>query len=177
MVLIKLSHGLFAKIDDKDFEKVSQFEWFAYRIAGMGQSGKTYLYGFKPGRKVKKEGEKYPSGKQKYQRVWLYNFLMEPSEGMIVDHINGDPLDNRRSNLRIITQKQNVLNRGKRVNGKTSKFLGVSKNVEKKKFIASIKILGKSLYLGSYSNEEDAAKAYNEAAIKYFGEFARLNEI
>ncbi|MFA6118161.1 MAG: HNH endonuclease [Sphingomonas sp.] len=92
-----------------------------------------------------------------------------------IDHINGNGLDNRRSNLRGATQRQNLQNAGRRVDN-TSGFKGVYYSQASKKWAAQIRYEGKQKYLGLFHDARDAAKAYNAAALKYFGAFARLNE-
>lgn len=90
---------------------------------------------------------------------------------MFSDHINGNKLDNRRCNLRICTPHQNNLNRP----NVTGKYKGVYWCKRLKKWMAQIMIGERNKYVGSFPNEEEAAFAYNEAAKKYHGEFARLN--
>jgi hypothetical protein len=90
-----------------------------------------------------------------------------------VDHINANGLDNRRSNLRVVTRQGN--NANQRKTRGSSRFKGVSWDKEKKLWRASIKIDQKSKFLGRFHEEESAAKVYDEAAIIAFGEFARTN--
>lgn len=92
-----------------------------------------------------------------------------------VDHINGDTLDNRRENLRLVTPSQNTMNRGK-PNTNTSGYKGVSKSAPNT-WRAYISFDKKRIHLGSFKTKEDAARAYNQAVPKYHGEFGRLNEI
>lgn len=92
-----------------------------------------------------------------------------------IDHINGNTLDNRRSNLRLVTHQQNCQNT--RPIGRTSRFKGVHKPTGSNTFRASIQIEGKKIQLGSFADEIDAALAYNEAARLAFGKYAYLNEI
>lgn len=94
-----------------------------------------------------------------------------------VDHINRNSLDNRRCNLREVSRIENYRNAKKRSKKSTSKFKGVYWHKMVKRWYANICIDYKSIYLGCFLLEIDAAKAYNEAAIKYFGEFAVLNII
>jgi hypothetical protein len=93
-----------------------------------------------------------------------------------VDHINRNRLDNRKENLRPCTNAENCRNRGKPKNN-TSGYKGVFWHCKNEKWIASIGYNNRSYYLGSYNTKEDAAKAYNQAAKLYHGEFAVLNVI
>jgi hypothetical protein len=96
------------------------------------------------------------------------------TQDVFVDHINGNGLDNRKSNLRICTHQQNCENSRKRKKS-FSKYKGVYWSKNAKKWVAQITIDGKSKHLGYFELEEDAAAAYDKAAVKYFGEFACLN--
>lgn len=103
----------------------------------------------------------------------LHQFLMRPYQG-VVDHINGDRTDNRRSNLRVATNKDNVRNQkiGKR---NSSGYKGVSYDSRRGKYAAHITVDRVGRFLGYYDNAVDAAVAYDRAAAIYFGEFARPN--
>lgn len=94
----------------------------------------------------------------------------------LVDHINGNRLDNTDLNLREATYKQNNANRG-RVLKSISTYKGVTWDKSRNKWLAQIEIGGHCKHLGRYSNESDAAKIYNEAAKAAYGEFARLNDL
>ena len=98
--------------------------------------------------------------------------IMTPPTGMVVDHVNRDRLDNRRSNLRVCTQSQNLANSPK-LRGGSSRFKGVS--IRRGRWRAQIGISGKIIHLGYFTDEAAAARAYNEAAQATFGEFALLN--
>lgn len=91
-----------------------------------------------------------------------------------VDHINNNPLDNRKINLRICNRSQNLINR-RLLGFNTSGFRGVSKF--RNKWQAYINYDRKRIHLGHFENKTDAAKAYNIAALKYHGEFVRLNNV
>jgi len=105
----------------------------------------------------------------------IHRFIIDCPDGHVVDHINGNTLDNRKSNLRICKQTENTYNGRKRVVG-TSKYKGVHFDKGTKKWRARITPGGKSIHLGLYETQEEAAIAYDNAAIKYYGEFACLNK-
>lgn len=111
--------------------------------------------------------------RKKYQ-LKFYHKILKSSSGL-TDHINGNILDNRRSNLRIANYNQNSSNRKKPIHGITSKYKGVRWHKVGRKFVAQIVVKYKAMHLGSFIIEEDAARAYDEAARKYFGDFGRYN--
>ena len=96
-------------------------------------------------------------------------------EGFFVDHINNDSLDNRRANLRLATAVQNACNRKKISSETSSKHIGIYFEKRTGRWTAKIRANGKRLWLGRFTSEIDAAKAYDAAAQKYHGEFAQLN--
>jgi hypothetical protein len=104
----------------------------------------------------------------------MHREIMNEPKGFMVDHKNNGSLDNRRANLRVATRSQNNQNVPKRKNT-SSRFIGVCFNKEHKKWCAYISYEGKSIWLGYFGDEIDAAKTYDRAAMKYYGEFARLN--
>ncbi len=91
-----------------------------------------------------------------------------------VDHINGNKLDNQRENLRAVTRAQNLMNQ-KKMPGHLSKFKGVSLARRTNKWRAYISLSGQFTALGIYPTEEEAAHAYDAAAEKYFGAYAKTN--
>jgi hypothetical protein len=105
----------------------------------------------------------------------MHREILNAPAGVFVDHKDGDGLDNRKENLRIVTSAQNQQNRRKISRKTTSKYKGVYFRRENKKYCALICCKGKRMHLGYFDNEIDAAKAYDQAAKKFFGEFARLN--
>lgn len=156
MKTIPLTQGKVALIDEADFEAVNRFKWCAAKDR----------QGFYAVRTVRK-----PDGSRTTQR--LHQFLMPGSSR--IDHRDGDGLNNQRHNLRPATRQQNAQSfRHKQLNA-TSKFRGVSWYPRYSKWQAQIQVSGKSIPLGYFVFELDAAKTYNEAALKWFGEFAHLN--
>jgi hypothetical protein len=101
---------------------------------------------------------------------------MQAPDGIEVDHENRNGLDCRRTNLRLATHRQNIMNTGLRP-ANTSGYKGVSWDKENQKWRASIRAYGRSYNLGRFSTKEEAARAYNEAASRLHGSFARLNLI
>ncbi len=145
--------GLFALVDPEDSEMVNQRRWIPTKV------GRTYyMVSFSHG-----------------VRTYLHRLLLGDVEGRVVDHINGDGLDNRRSNLRHATNSQNITNLVRRNAGKYSKYRGVSRFPRTRCWQARIGANGKGFWLGNFASEEEAARAYDEAARKLHGEFARLN--
>lgn len=151
-------------IDDEDYEFVIKHKWFVIK------GGNTFYV----------VRNCYRTGKQK--RLWLHREIMNPADNMDVDHKNNDGLDNRKSNLRVVTRTQNSQNRTSKKNG-NSKYLGVclhkKKNVVAVYWTAHIRVNKKLKWLGQFPYNSDgelkAAKAYDVAALKYHGEFANLN--
>lgn len=141
--------GAIILVDESDFERVSSHTW---SIAGHG----------------------YPQSAICGKSVLLHRWLMDAADGQQVDHANGNKLDNRRANLRFATRSQNAANQGIRSTNKSG-FRGVHQ--QGTKWRASVKKDGKEHYIGHFDRKEDAARAYNQAAVELFGEFARLNTL
>lgn len=114
--------------------------------------------------------ERYGQGRRHI--VAMHRLILDAGPGEVVDHINGNGLDNRRVNLRIVTTHENNLNRFKNTRG-SSQFKGVT--WAKERWQAQIKLHGQMYYLGRFESEIEAARAYDLAARKLFKEFAKLN--
>jgi hypothetical protein len=152
---IYLGEGKWTLLDVKDYYRLRVFKWIIY---GNG----TNLYAIRH----------QLIEPNKTKTVYMHREIMNPPADLVVDHRNCDGLDNRRTNLRFATHAQNTRNRRKKKNG-SSQFLGVW--FYKGKWGTQIKSQGKRIFLGRFDNEIDAARAYDAAAKKYHGEFARLN--
>ena len=153
MKIIKLTNGYEAFIDDSDFDKINKYKWY-----GNG-NGTDLIYAKRKTRKSEGRKEKLTT---------MHRQIMNYPDGKHVDHRNHNGLDNRRCNLRICTNTENMFNR-RRLNSKSG-FLGVTWFKRLKKWRASI-----HLTIGYFDSKEEAAKAYDQAARKLFGEFANLN--
>jgi len=106
----------------------------------------------------------------------LHYFFLKKKDGFVVDHINGNKLDNRISNLRYVTHAQNVMNQAKRITN-SSGYKGVTWNKEAKKWKVQLGLNGKRHFGGYFDDLEEAAKAYNKHAKRLFGKYCRLNVI
>lgn len=150
----------FAKISPEDAEKVLQYKWHAYR-------SKIHPHVFYAKADC---GEENGVRKQ----IKLHRLILPAPAGCHIDHINGDGLDNRRQNLRIVTPQMNQANSRKRTEG-TSRFKGVCWHSQGKKWRASIVINNRQIHLGLFTDEIEAARAYDKKALELFGEHACLN--
>lgn len=154
VVRIPLTRGLFATVDDLDAHVVGGHKWQAFRTGAIWYATRQI------------------DGRQ----VGMHRFLLAPPEGLTVDHIDGDGLNNTRANLRIATRAQNSANKRKLVT-RGCRFKGVFKG--KYGFNASIRwkpvFPNGPFRIGVFSTEADAAKAYDACARILHGEFARLN--
>lgn len=110
------------------------------------------------------------------KEVWLHRHILHVDGNKVVDHINGDRSDNRKQNLRIVTQRQNTWNAGISKSNTTG-YKGVYFDSGRKRYSAKIGVSGTYHFLGRYQTVEEAAIAYNEAALRYFGEYARINVV
>jgi hypothetical protein len=156
---LALRNGGVTFLDDEDYERLYHPTW-----ERRDRRNISYVH-----RRVYVRGGTRDS--QKYLTLILHRLVMNCPDGMVVDHINGDGLDNRKHNLRICTIAQNQKNLRK-LKKTACSYRGVVKHGPK--FMARIGD-GGAVYLGSFSTEIEAALAYDHAAKQMFGEFARLN--
>jgi hypothetical protein len=154
MKTISLTKGYNTLVDDDDYDELSKYKW------STDYNNDHCIYAF---RTVNKRS------------IRMHQHIMGTAnlKGIIVDHKNGNGLDNQKINLRIATKQQNAFNS----RPKTYLPKGVTKlsRLRTRPFQARIAINGQQIHLGYYSTQYDAANAYNIAAQRYFGEFAKSN--
>lgn len=148
---IQLTQNKLALIDDEDYEVVSKYKWYAKF----------------------NHGNWYAETCIKRKTIQMHKLIISTTVNQMVDHCNGNGLDNRKENLRACTNAQNQMNKSKGY-GKSS-YKGVSWHTQLKKWRARIKVEGKEILLGVFAEEVEAAKAYDKAAREYFGGFACPN--
>jgi hypothetical protein len=159
MKKIELTNGFYAEVSDKDYQLVRGHKWYADKISKV-----VYAK-----RNIAIDG--------RLKKIYMHRVILGLKAGdPSVDHRDGNGLNNMRSNLRIDPHRQNTQNVEKQVNN-TSGYKGVSWRKDTKKWHAYIKVKGKRFNLGYHATVVEAAQAYNEAAKKYHGPFARLNNI
>jgi hypothetical protein len=156
---IQLTQGKVALVDDDIYEYLNQWKWYASKL-----SGKFYA------RRSVRINKKYAG------YLLMHRFIMNPDIGLVVDHQNGNTLDNRKCNIRICTYSENRMNSVKTIYNKSG-YKGVHWHKLGKKWVSTIEINKTKHYLGLFCEIKEAAKAYNNAAIKFHGEFAKLNKI
>lgn len=144
-----MAEGSYVYVDAADYEWLSQWKW--YTTSGG-----------------------YAARRENNKTVFMHRMIMQPRQGMIVDHVDGSKANNCRFNLRVCTPQENLRNLRKR-NGARSQFKGVGYDKRRRRFYAHCWFLDKNHWLGYFENESDAARAYDYAAVGAFGEFARLN--
>ncbi|MCJ7777394.1 MAG: AP2 domain-containing protein [Sedimentisphaerales bacterium] len=155
---IDLGEGEWTIVEPDDYYRLKNFKWF---LSGNGTK-------FYAARSIK-------IGPGQTKIVRLHREIMNPPPGLLVDHRNGNGLDNRRANLRPATHSQNMYNKPKTKSKTSSRFIGVTFNKGRRKWETRIYYQKRKIWLGRFDDEIDAARAYDKAALEYHGEFARLN--
>ncbi len=158
MKIISLNQNKVALVDNEDYERLIQFSWF-YTTGYAAHSGRNF-------------------GARKSSVVFMTSEILRTNK--LIDHKDHNKLNNQKHNLRICTNSQNQQNQVKTKNKTSSKYKGVCFNKRNKKWQANIRLQDclkqkNSTHLGLYLEEENAARAYDDAARYYFGEFASLN--
>lgn len=150
---IALTRGRVALVDDEDYARVACYRWHA----GAGYAQRSVLV----------------NGKRRTE--FMHRFILGAVPGEITDHIDGDGYNNQRTNLRPCTHGENCRNARKQRTGNSSRYKGVCWHKQIGRWVAFICCDNKSEYLGTFTSEVDAAIAYDAAAQRLHGEFARLN--
>lgn len=156
---IPLTQGYEAIVGDEDYEELAKHRWHVQHKGNTSYARRDIR-----------------TGPRSTLVVFMHGQLVSPPHGYVVDHINRNGLDNRRQNLRVCTQAENMRNRAANRNG-SSPFKGVSWHKTKHRWFANIWVDGRLSELGGFMAEIDAARVYNVAALFFFGEYARLNEV
>ncbi len=148
----KYGEGKFALVDDEDFDRYSGRSWYVttgqwpYAVSSNGHA----------------------------RLIYLHKIIVDAYPHQRVDHINGDTFDNRRDNLRLCSNAENCRNQSRRSDC-MSGFKGVSWQADRKSWRCQIMMDYQKINLGNYSDREEAAYVYDQAALQLFGEFARTN--
>lgn len=154
---IELTQGYVAVVDDEDFERLAQFTWRASVRKGLVYARRT--------------SQRDAEGRQK--TIYMHHDIAGKPEGFQVDHRDGNPLNNVRSNLRIATRSENQMNRGAMRNNKLG-IKGVSFVKSRGTYQCQITFYGKDIFLGHFKTAEEARDAYQAAALEYHGKFAKF---
>jgi hypothetical protein len=154
---IPLTRGKYATVDAKDFDKLQGFSWRAV------QNGQRWYAARKDG--------------WKGEDIYMHRQLLNAPAGIDVAHKDGDGLNNRRDNISLKSRSRNLRGVCKKRSGATSQFRGVSWSKKEGCWRAQIHLKDRNKFLGRHVMEEDAARAFNAAALEHFGEDAQLNII
>ena len=156
---IPLTRGKFAIVDPEDYPRLAKHKW---QLAKSPTGSYAVRWQRNPNKTTRK-------------RIWMHRQVIHIPGHLLCDHINRNSLDNRKANLRPATVSQNLCNRPKTKSKTRSKYKGLEWDRTQRKWKARIQINNRKIYLGSFTSEIDAARAYDRAAMKYHREFANLN--
>lgn len=148
---IPLTRGKYSIVDAEDFEKLSKYKWTLIK-RGKGE---------------------YACRREKGRHISMHRVIMNAPDDVVVDHIDGNGLNNRRSNLRLCTKAQNSYN--SRPRGGSSGYVGVTYRKRDGKYYAVIGFQGEKVHVGEFDDEIEAARARDFKALELQGEFAYLN--
>lgn len=157
--------GVFALVDDYNYRRFARYRWYLHK-AGYAA------------RFVRSHRENPPAVRILYMHRLVLGVSAGPYRHKMVDHIDGNPLNNLRDNLRTVTPSQNARNRHRLRASKSSQFKGVyfDRTVRSsKRWKAQIVVEGKVTHIGRYGTENEAAQAYDQAALAHFGLYAAPN--
>lgn len=158
---VPVSGGLVALVDDEDYERISAYKWYKRKGPHTTYAMTNVYHGGS-----KRTGQ-------------MHRMILNAPEDQEVDHVNGDALDNRKSNLRLCSHQDNLRNAGchRTYAGRpvTSSFKGVYRRPDMKDWLASATVGGKTHYIGHFKTEVEAAQAYDQFIIPLHGEFGRPN--
>lgn len=158
MIQFPVGHGLTAMIDDEDEALLARANWYAMKDY---RTQTWYCMAW----------ERTKDGRH---RLAMHRILMNDPKGMLIDHVDGNGLNNQRENLRLATCQQNSRNRIS-PRQRAGTFKGLNWDAQRGKWMAKIYVNYRCINLGRYPRPEDAARAYDRAAVAYFGQFAKLN--
>lgn len=153
---IPLTQNQFALVDDEDYNTLIKYKWHAIWDSRIKNYYATHT---KSSKKI--------NGKLKQKTIYMHRIILNAPKNRMVDHINHNPLDNRKCNLRIVSNRQNQQNQKRKT---SSKYPGVYFHKSTQRWMARICINGKTKYLGSSVNELDVAKLYEQAVREKCGE-------
>lgn len=163
MRYLPLNHGMFAKVDEEDYDYLRQWKW---RVHSTGRGGKIYVC-----RSEKVEGGHYT----RYLHHEVMQLSLPLKAGTIVDHKNSDTLDCRKQNLRLCNASENMANSGPRIGKITSKYKGVNFDKRDRRWLVRFTYRGRIYKVGRFKDEYTAMTAYNLAVGKVIGKFAYVN--
>lgn len=150
---IQLTQGKVALVDDSDFDRLNSFKWYAIKAGRIWYATRNIMVG------------------RKRTTLRMHWYILG---GKGIDHIDHNGLNNQKSNLRFCTRSENAMNMRPSTNC-TSTFKGVSWHKTNKKWMARIGINGKDIYLGTFTDESEAARIYDRKANELFGKFSFTN--